>query len=86
MAQIREIRLIDDLTGDAADETIEFGLDGKRYEIDLATDNASKLRDALVLQRHLDVRLVVADRGGGSDRRGLGVVVGVASATSAASR
>lgn len=47
MAQIREIRLIDDLSGDAADETIEFGLDGKRYEIDLATDNASKLREAL---------------------------------------
>lgn len=38
----------------------------------------------LVLQRHLDVRLVVVDRGGGSDRRGLGVVGGGASPTSAA--
>jgi hypothetical protein len=47
MAQIREVRLVDDLDGKAADETIEFGIDGKNYEIDLSTDNASKLRDAL---------------------------------------
>ncbi|MFP5019425.1 histone-like nucleoid-structuring protein Lsr2 [Pseudonocardia phyllosphaerae] len=47
MAQIKEVRLVDDLSGDAADETIEFGLDGKSYEIDLTTDNASKLRDVL---------------------------------------
>ncbi|MCU1665474.1 MAG: hypothetical protein QOI36_2136 [Pseudonocardiales bacterium] len=47
MAQIREIRLIDDLDGDAADETVEFGVDGKNYEIDLSKDNAEKLRDAL---------------------------------------
>ncbi|WP_181782567.1 histone-like nucleoid-structuring protein Lsr2 [Pseudonocardia pini] len=47
MAQIREIRLIDDLDGEKADETVEFGLDGKNYEIDLSTGNADKLRDAL---------------------------------------
>lgn len=47
MAQIREIRLIDDLDGEVADETVEFGVDGKNYEIDLSKDNASKLRDAL---------------------------------------
>ncbi|MCY7340452.1 MAG: Lsr2 family protein [Pseudonocardia sp.] len=47
MAQIREIRLIDDLDGDTADETLEFGVDGKSYEIDLSKDNAGKLRDAL---------------------------------------
>ena len=47
MAQIREIRLVDDLSGDVADETIEFGLDGKNYEIDLTTANAKKLRDVL---------------------------------------
>ncbi|MHA6796898.1 histone-like nucleoid-structuring protein Lsr2 [Pseudonocardia bannensis] len=47
MAQIREIRLIDDLDGEAADETVEFGIDGKNYEIDLSRDNAGKLRDAL---------------------------------------
>jgi nucleoid-associated protein Lsr2 len=47
MAQIREVRLIDDLDGEAADETIEFGIDGKNYEIDLSKANAGKLRDAL---------------------------------------
>ena len=47
MAQIQEIRLIDDLDGQQADETVEFGIDGKSYEIDLSTANASKLRDAL---------------------------------------
>ncbi len=47
MAQIREIRLVDDLDGDAADETVEFGVDGKNYEIDLSKNNAGKLRDAL---------------------------------------
>jgi hypothetical protein len=47
VAQIREIRLIDDLDGDTADETVEFGIDGKVYEIDLSKGNAGKLRDAL---------------------------------------
>lgn len=47
MAQIREIRLVDDLDGEVADETVEFGVDGKSYEIDLSTANAKRLRDAL---------------------------------------
>jgi hypothetical protein len=47
MAQIREVRLVDDLDGDAADETIEFGIDGRNYEIDLSGANAGKLRSAL---------------------------------------
>jgi Lsr2 len=47
VAQIREIRLVDDLDGAVADETVEFGVDGKNYEIDLSTANAKKLRGAL---------------------------------------
>ena len=47
MAQIREVRLVDDIDGEAADETVEFGIDGKSYEIDLSKDNAGRLRDAL---------------------------------------
>jgi hypothetical protein len=45
MAQrvIRE--LVDDLTGDRADETITFGIDGKWYEMDLSSNNAGILRD-----------------------------------------
>ena len=33
--------------GETADETVEFGIDGKSYEIDLSDANAAKLRDAL---------------------------------------
>ena len=47
MAQIREVRLVDDLDGEAADETVEFGIDGRNYEIDLSKENAGRLRDAL---------------------------------------
>jgi Lsr2 len=47
VAQIREVRLIDDLDGKEADETLEFGIDGKNYEIDLSTENAVRLRDLL---------------------------------------
>lgn len=47
MAQIKEVRLVDDLDGKPADETVEFAIDGKAYEIDLSADNAAHLRDAL---------------------------------------
>lgn len=47
MAQQVVVSLIDDLTGDTADETVQFGIDGKTYEIDLTSKNADKLRDAL---------------------------------------
>jgi Lsr2 len=47
VAQIREVRLVDDIDGNEADETLEFGIDGKSYEIDLSKENAGKLRDAL---------------------------------------
>ena len=47
MAREVQIRLVDDLDGSAADETVTFGLDGATYEIDLSDDNASRLRDFL---------------------------------------
>ena len=65
MAQIREIRLIDDLDGEAADETVEFGIDGKNYEIDLSKDNADKLREGLA-------SYVASARRSGGRRRGGG--------------
>jgi hypothetical protein len=40
-------RLIDDLDGGEAAETISFALDGYSYEIDLSAKNAAKLRNAL---------------------------------------
>ena len=39
--------LTDDLDGGDADRTIEFGLDGLNYTIDLSEKNAGKLRKAL---------------------------------------
>ncbi|MBG0568712.1 histone-like nucleoid-structuring protein Lsr2 [Actinoplanes aureus] len=39
--------LTDDLDGKKADRTIEFGLDGVNYTIDLSETNAGKLRKAL---------------------------------------
>ena len=71
MAQIREIRLVDDLDGDVADETVEFGVDGKNYEIDLSTANAKKLRDALA-------EFVASARRSGGRRRGGGAPVAAA--------
>ena len=47
MAQRVVDTLSDDLAGGEAEETVTFGLDGKLYEIDLNSANASKLRDAL---------------------------------------
>jgi len=38
-------KLVDDLDGGDADETVKFALDGVQYEIDLSSANAEKLRD-----------------------------------------
>lgn len=63
MAQKVTVALVDDTDGGAADETVEFGLDGKGYEIDLSDTNAEKLRAALT--RYIEA----ARRSGGSRRR-----------------
>ena len=47
MAKETFTKLIDDLDGGEAQETVKFGLDGHSYEIDLSTKNANKLRAAL---------------------------------------
>jgi nucleoid-associated protein Lsr2 len=68
VAQIREVRLIDDLDGESADETVEFGLDGKAFEIDLSEGNAGRLRDALA------EFVAAARKSGGARRRSAGAV------------
>ena len=40
-------RLVDDLDGTPANETVKFGLDGTAYEIDLSKKNAAAFRKAL---------------------------------------
>ena len=48
MAKKVTVTLVDDFDGSgAADETVEFGLDGVTYEIDLSSKNAAKLRNDL---------------------------------------
>jgi hypothetical protein len=41
------VQLIDDVSGEDAQETLRFSLDGVDYEIDLADENAAGLRGAL---------------------------------------
>jgi hypothetical protein len=47
MAREVETKLIDDLDGGPAAESVNFALDGRSYEIDLSAKNATKLRNAL---------------------------------------
>ena len=41
-------KLVDDIDGGVAVETVQFGLDGATYEVDLSKKNAAALRKALV--------------------------------------
>ena len=47
MAKTVIVKLVDDIDGGDADETVEFSLDGTAYEIDVNAANAAKLREAL---------------------------------------
>lgn len=47
MARVEVVRLIDDLDGNPANETVRFAVDGKFFEIDLSAANAERLRQAL---------------------------------------
>lgn len=47
MVQKQIVELIDDVTGEPAQETVGFGLDGVVYEIDLTTASAAELRSSL---------------------------------------
>ncbi|MGA3214664.1 MAG: Lsr2 family protein [Acidimicrobiales bacterium] len=47
MAQTIVVRLIDDIDGSEADETVSFALDGRAYEIELSRKNAANLRKML---------------------------------------
>lgn len=47
MATKTKVVIVDDLDGSAADETVEYGLDGVTYQIDLCQQNAIKFRDMM---------------------------------------
>lgn len=68
MAQKVHIVLTDDIDESDAEETVSFGLDGKEYAIDLSSENASALRDALALYI-AHARPVSRSAGGRAGRR-----------------
>lgn len=47
VAKQTTVILVDDLDGSEATEQVEFGVDGRSYEIDLSAANSAKLREAL---------------------------------------
>lgn len=71
MAQRVQVTLVDDVDGSTADETVRFGLDGVDYEIDLSTENADKMREALA-QWVGHGRKVSRGRGPGASRKSSG--------------
>jgi hypothetical protein len=78
MAKETITRLVDDLDGGVAHETVRFGLDGVSYEIDLSSRNAKKLRGELAAYvesgSRVSSRTVSRGRSAGPRRsRGAGV-------------
>ncbi|HXF22001.1 MAG TPA: Lsr2 family protein [Streptosporangiaceae bacterium] len=67
MAQKVQVLLVDDLDGGEATETVAFSLDGTTYEIDLSTENASKLRKEFA--PYVDHARKASGGGGGGGRR-----------------
>ncbi|BBY05964.1 histone-like nucleoid-structuring protein Lsr2 [Mycobacterium noviomagense] len=75
MAKKVTVTLIDDFDGEApADETVEFGLDGVTYEIDLSSKNAAKLRSDLKQWVQAGRRVGGRRRGRASSGRGRGTI------------
>lgn len=70
MAHRVQVQLIDDLTGQEAQETVRFGIDGTKYEIDLTTENAAELRSALSMYVQ-GGRKALSSRPGQSGQAGL---------------
>lgn len=80
MAQKVTVQLVDDVDGSVAESTVEFGLDGVNYTIDLSAENAAKLRDALAAY------VASARRTGGRKRVGARPGKALGGAPSAADR
>lgn len=70
MAKETITKLIDDLDGSEAQETVKFGLDGHFYEIDLSARNANKLRN--VFAPYLERGTRVSSRAASSGTRSVG--------------
>lgn len=62
MAKETVVRVVDDLDGSKADQTVSFGFAGKSYEIDLSKKNAGVLEK--VLKPYIDVARSVRSASG----------------------
>jgi len=82
MAQKTIVTLVDDLTGEEAEDitTVEFALDGVTYEIDLDDKNSARLRDALA--EYVAAARRTGGRRSGGGRRRSGTGTGTPRATS----
>ncbi|WP_045824405.1 histone-like nucleoid-structuring protein Lsr2 [Williamsia herbipolensis] len=81
MAKKVTVTLVDDVDESAsADETVEFGIDGISYEIDLSAENAARLR------AEIDTWVEHARRVGGKRRGRSSASTGVDAGQSAAIR
>ncbi len=69
MAQEVILKLVDDLDGSEATETVLFGLDGESFEIDLSAKNAAALRKALDRYRNSARQSSAARGSSGAGRR-----------------
>lgn len=69
MSKQTYVRLIDDMDGSEAKQTIDFSLEGESYEIDLNDRHADGIRAALEV--YVKAARRAARRGGGSGRRGV---------------
>lgn len=70
MAKRVEITLVDDLTGEPADETVRFTLNGVHYEIDLTRQNAARFTAAV--QEFMQAARRTEPPSGSGRRRGSG--------------
>lgn len=57
MAKQTVVTLTDDIDGSEAAETVEFGIDGQLYSIDLSPEHAEELRDRLTAYREFGTGL-----------------------------
>jgi hypothetical protein len=72
MAKQTVVTLTDDIDGTGASESVEFGIDGYLYTIDLSAGHAAELRDRLTAYREFGSalgRYSIRTAGGTSARR-----------------
>lgn len=48
MTRLIDVRVVDDLEGAPATETVRFGLDGRSYTVDLSAAHVGELRSILM--------------------------------------